>query len=88
MENFLSGDGAVGQEEIDPLTAQATAPQGFGYALSHAEQLRAGLCGKIGQIGGVDDGNDQHMPRIDRLDVHEGAAKVISVDDARGELVR
>ena len=37
---------------------------------------------------GVVVGNDQHVARIDRLDIEEGGAAVVLVDDARGSLSR
>ena len=86
--NLLSRSVAVSQEEVDALAFKVAAAQRFCHTLSYTEQVSSRLLIELSERRGVMDGNDQDVPRIDGLYVHEGPAPFVFEDDAGGTFSR
>ena len=82
VEYLLTCRFAVCQEEVDAFTGEATCPQCLADLLGHLEQVRTALGIQISQVGSVSVGDNQHMTRVDWLDVHEGSAQPVFPSDA------
>ena len=86
VEDFLTGSLAVSQEDVEPLTADTGCLDRSLKANGHIEKVCAGGLVEISERGRVTTGNNEHVPRIDRLDVHERDRDIVVIDDA-GRLV-
>lgn len=82
MEDVLARSLTVSKEKVDSLARNIRRPQGGRGELSNAEQLRSVLGIQIGETRRVTSGNDDHVPRHERLDVHECHRSLVLVDDA------
>lgn len=81
VEDLLSGRLAVRQEEINAVAGYS----GMAYRPAHAggrgEEVPAGSFVRIGQTGEVLAGNDHHLTRVERRDIHEGEGDIVTVDE-------
>ena len=82
VKNFLAGGRAIGQEEVNALAAQVGAPERRGQPLGQSKEMRAYVRVQIGQGRGVDIGDDEGVAGIDGLNIHEGGAVVVVMDEA------
>jgi hypothetical protein len=82
VKNLLHRRLAVRQEEIDPFAAHAALTNCRGHTLPDAHQVGGCLRISIREVRGVLNRNDENVPRIDRLDIHEGGDSSISKNEA------
>ena len=87
MEDLLTCNLAVCQEEIDTLTFYTGISDGLCKAHRHRKKMLAGLLIHIGQVSAVLPGNNYKLTVIDRLDIHESDDKVILIYDASGSSI-
>lgn len=88
MEYLLARDCTIRQEEVDAFACEPTVSQSPCHALGYPEHANAQFLVKFGKRRSMISGNNQHMPRIDGLNVHEGPAQIIPEHDTRGALSR
>ena len=84
VEYILPRRFPIRQKKIYSLASQAAFSDRLGGALGNVEQVSTCILVQFPQVGGVTVGDDQHVPRIDGLDVHKGTAHLVLVDDAGG----
>ena len=82
MKHLLASGLTVRQEKIDAFGSQSRPSDGGGEALRHPEHRSAGAFVEIRQMRRVLDWDNQEMTCIDRPDVHEGDADIVTLDDA------
>jgi len=82
VEDFLPRRLTIGQEEVDALSLQSRSPNSSRQLLCHPEQTLAQGGIEIRQVFGVQKRDDQQVTRCDGLNVHEGNASVVPIDNA------
>jgi hypothetical protein len=81
MKDFLPGSLTVGKEKVHSFALQTTITQRCRDALSNTEHLRAFLFVQVCEISCMRVRNNEDMARIDRLNVHESGANVVTVNE-------
>jgi hypothetical protein len=82
VKDLLPGYFAIGEEEVNALAPQITPVQSGSDALTNFEEMPAGFFVEGGQVRGVGDRDDEDVAGVDGLDVHEGSALFVPVDEA------
>jgi len=86
VEYDLARGLAIREKEIDSLASETAPPQRCRHDHAVLEELRAELGWQLSQIRGVLLRNDEYVPRIDWMDVHEGKGGGVLVDHTCGGL--
>ena len=81
MKHLLTGSRTICQVEVCTFASEPAVSQGSSNALGYAEHVSARFLVELREGSGMIGGDDQHMSWIDRLNIHEGPAKVILEDD-------
>jgi hypothetical protein len=84
VEDILTGSHAVSQENVEPLAADTGCVDRSLKANGRIEKVCADRFVEISERRHVTAGHNEHVPRIDRLDVHERDHDIVVIDDARG----
>lgn len=82
VEDVLTGRLAVSQENVEPLTADTGCLDRSLKANGHIEKVCADSFVEISERRSVTAGNNEHVPWIDWLDVHERDHDIVVMDDA------
>ena len=86
VKNILPGAVAVVLQNIGAFTADARCfPKRFFNSLYHPENIFSEFGRQLPQTGVVAFGNDEHMPRVDGLNVHQRNDGFIFINDAGGQ---
>ena len=83
VKYFLSGDCAIGEKEIDAFARDWTFAKRGCDSLGYLEEMLTCGDGKLREVGGVFQRNDEYVPGGNGLDIHKGNAHIILVDEAR-----
>ena len=86
VEYFLACRLAVCQEHVHPLAFDIASSQRNCNPVGYSKYMSACFFMQVGKKHGVLLGNDQHMPRVHRLDIHEGRYQFIFKHHAGGEI--
>ena len=81
MENVLPGCPPMCQKQVDPFALDAAGGQAERDLLRHLKQMPARFRRQVIQIGRMEFGDHKHMPRVHRLNIHEGQADFILVNN-------
>ena len=86
MKYFLHRGLAIGQEKIDALASHAAAANRRGYSLRLLHQPAGRVRIEVGKLCRMSHRNHQHVPWIDRLNIHERGNLVVAKDEGGGQL--
>jgi hypothetical protein len=88
VKDLLHGGLAVRKEEVDTLALQTTRTLGSDDALRDLHEATSRLTFELGQVSDVSCRDDEDVPRIHRLDIHEGGAVFVAIDERARHLTR
>ena len=88
VEDVLKRGLAVGDEDVDPLAADAAGTDRLLHAHRDAEGVRPGVLVHVGHRRRVLLRDEQDMPGVDGMEVHEPEEPLVFEDDARLCLAR
>jgi hypothetical protein len=80
--HLLPGGYTVRKEEVHAFASQARCPKARSRRLSNSEHLRTVLRIEIREPRGVGPRHHEHVPGLNRLDVHDRRGALVFVDDA------
>jgi hypothetical protein len=78
MIYLLPSYGSIRQEQVNPFAEHRAFSESGSQALSHLEQMGAGVYIQFREIAGVDVGDHKQVPRVDWLDVHESGTNLVA----------
>ena len=81
MEYLLARGCTICPKEVDAFAFEPAVSQSLGNVLGRPKHMSARFFIKFCQRRGMVGGNDQHMPWINGLNIHEGTAQVIPAND-------
>jgi len=82
VEYFLACRLAVCQKQVNPIAFDTASPQRNCNPMGYSKHMPACFFVQVGKKHDVLLGNDQHVPRVHRLDIHEGTYQLIFKDYA------